>query len=90
MLPPVIEVAPYNFTAIQFGLTRFGTITGTLIALVFSGPFSDYLANWLARRNNGIREAEHRLPLFVLGIIFMPGCLLIFGLCASYVSTDGP
>ena len=86
MLGPVIEVPPYNFTAIQFGLTRFGTIIATLIALVLSGPLSDIVANWMSRRNNGVREAEHRLPLFILGMFTMPGCLLIFGLCAAYVS----
>ncbi len=85
MLGPVIMVEPYNFTAIQFGLTRFGTIIGTLIALLLSGPLSDSIANWMSRRNGGIREAEHRLPLFMLGIVCMPGCLLIFGLCAYYV-----
>jgi hypothetical protein len=86
MLPVVIQVPPYNFTAVQMGLTRFGTIIGTLIALVLSGPLSDKVANAMARRNHGIREAEHRLPLFLFGLIVMPGACLIFGLCASYVS----
>ncbi|KIW62603.1 hypothetical protein PV04_10763 [Phialophora macrospora] len=84
MLPAVIQVPPYNFTAVQLGLTRFGTIIGTLIALVLSGPLSDKVANAMARRNHGIREAEHRLPLFTLGLIVMPGACLIFGLCAAY------
>lgn len=54
--------------------------------MVICGPLSDMNTKWLARRNGGIREAEQRLVLFSLGLITMPGGLLIFGFSAYYVS----
>ncbi|KIW36473.1 uncharacterized protein PV06_11288 [Exophiala oligosperma] len=83
MLPQVLGVAPYDFSAVAQGYTRFGTIIGAALAFLISGPTSDYVMLWLARRNGGVREAEHRLPLFLTGVIIMPAALLIFGLSAA-------
>jgi hypothetical protein len=109
MLAVVITAPPYNFSAIGFGLTRCGTMTGSILAyvriqvlppgkmffrycanawysrLALAGPLSDASTKFLARRNNGIREAEQRLLLFMAGMWIMPVALLIFGLCAYYV-----
>ncbi|KAK6385823.1 hypothetical protein LTS17_001395 [Exophiala oligosperma] len=84
MLAVVIFEPPFNFTASAFGLTRVGTITGSILALIIAGPLSDRIATALARRRGGIREAEDRLPLFFAALVFMPGALLIFGFAAYY------
>jgi hypothetical protein len=40
-----------------------------MIGLAVAGPFSDWLAMRVARRNGGIREPEMRLPALVPFII---------------------
>lgn len=79
LLEQLLGMSPSYFIQIQESKLK-------LYRVLISGPMSDWLATYLARKNNGIREAEHRLPIFFLGFIFMPGALLLFGLCATYVS----
>lgn len=52
---------------------------GSIIGEFFAGRASDYLMMRLARSNNGVRKAEHRLYLSSLSAIFMPAGLIIFG-----------
>ena len=45
--------------------------------------FSDYHVIWLAKRNNGIMEAEYRLYLLVITLIISPVGLIMFGVGAA-------
>lgn len=47
------------------------------------GRLSDVLTLKLARRNNGVMEAEHRLWLFVIPTICVPAMLILWGVGAS-------
>ncbi|PLN82855.1 MFS general substrate transporter [Aspergillus taichungensis] len=51
---------------------------------VFTGRFSDWLTIRLARRNNGIMEAEHRLWPFAACLLAVPGSLLLWGVGAAH------
>ena len=51
---------------------------------LFTGRFSDWLTIKLARRNNGVMEAEHRLWPFVACILLVPGSLLLWGIGAAH------
>lgn len=50
----------------------------------YSGPLGDRFVIWMARRNSGIMEPEHRLWLYCALLVFIPGGLLIWGLGAAY------
>lgn len=49
----------------------------------FAGSFGDKFVLWKARRNNGIREPEHRLWLYCALLVLVPGGLLLWGLGAA-------
>jgi len=59
----------YGFTASQIGLTNLGGIVGIVIAMITSGPLTDWGTVWLAKRNNGVYEPEFRI-FFVSTMLF--------------------
>lgn len=59
------------------------TLIGAVIGCIVSGLFSDYHVIWLAKRNNGIMEAEYRLYLLVITLIISPVGLIMFGVGAA-------
>ncbi|KAH6659160.1 major facilitator superfamily domain-containing protein [Truncatella angustata] len=61
----VFAAPPFLFTPDQIGLVNFAFVVGAAIALVTAGPFSDWVALRRARRNNGVLEAEFRLPALI-------------------------
>lgn len=58
----VLAAPPYMFNPAQVGYTNFAFVVGALIGLATAGPYSDWVAARATRKNNGIREAEMRLP----------------------------
>ena len=51
--------------------------------MLYTGRFGDWLNLHLARRNQGIMEPEHRLWLFSLSLILVPGGLILWGVGAA-------
>ncbi|OBS15184.1 hypothetical protein FPOA_13926 [Fusarium poae] len=81
---PVLSSSPYNWSAALVGCVYAGPIIGAAIACLWVGKAADWIALWLARRNGGIREPEHRLwVLLVSGIISSAG-LIVWGVGAYY------
>lgn len=52
--------------------------------MLYTGAIGDRLVLLMARRNGGIMESEHRLWLFSLSILFIPGSLLLWGVRAAH------
>ncbi|KAK5050983.1 hypothetical protein LTR84_003542 [Exophiala bonariae] len=75
---------PYNFDASQLGLMYFALIIGNFIGAIYGGNVADWIVLRLAKANNGIAEAEHRLwayiPVPFLGAIGV----LLYGVGASH------
>lgn len=61
----VFTAAPYNFNSGQVGYTNFAFWGGAIVGLVSAGPLSDWVASVATKRNDGIREAEMRLPALI-------------------------
>lgn len=61
----VLGSPPYNFSTSQVGFTNFGFAGGAFMGMVTAGPFSDWIVKRATARNNGVREAEMRLPAMV-------------------------
>lgn len=81
---PVLTSAPYNWSAAQVGCVYAGPIVGAAIASLWSGNVADWIALQLARRNRGVREAEHRLwVLAVSGVVSTAG-LITWGVGAYH------
>ncbi|KAG5518321.1 hypothetical protein PMAC_003117 [Pneumocystis sp. 'macacae'] len=69
----VFSVPPYNFTAMQVGMTNLGFVFGGVLGTLFAGWFNDIILKHLTKKNNGIREAEMRLwdviPWTLIGLV---------------------
>ena len=64
------------------GLIALGNVIGYGLAVPLTWT-SDWLAAYLTRRNNGIREAEMRLGVLIPAGIIAPCGLIVFGMTAQ-------
>lgn len=69
----------YGWSAWQYGLVYLATIIGAIISIFGGGWLSDKIADWLTRRNNGMREPEMRLPTLTLPLILCPLGISLYG-----------
>ncbi|EXJ85681.1 serine/threonine kinase 16 [Capronia coronata CBS 617.96] len=74
---------PYNFSSSMVGLSYLSCTIGVIVGSLVSGNLSDWLTIKLARRNNGIMEAEQRLWPFVICLVILPGSLILWGVGAA-------
>ncbi|KAL4886448.1 major facilitator superfamily domain-containing protein [Aspergillus karnatakaensis] len=81
---PILSVAPYHFSATSIGLTYFSVLIGTVIGWVAIGWYGDRFLLFMAVRNGGISEPEHRQWLNAVNLFLLPASLLLFGLGAAY------
>ncbi|KAF4345039.1 transporter hol1 [Fusarium beomiforme] len=74
----------YGFKPSMVGLSYLACCLGTIIAAILAGRLSDWLTIKLARRNNGIMEAEHRLWPLAICVIGVPASLILWGVGAQH------
>jgi MFS family permease len=73
----ILSGAPYYFSPTSVGLAFLSLFVGAVLGAVWAGYAGDKAALYLARRNGGVREPEHRLwVLMVSGIIGAVGFIL--------------
>ncbi|PMB69348.1 putative MFS-type transporter [Beauveria bassiana] len=75
---PAFEEA-YRFQPWQVGLCFFAAIIGSLLGLPAGGKLGDFCADYLTKRNGGIREPEMRLPTIMISAITAPLALVLYG-----------
>ena len=80
----IFSAPPYNFSPGIVGTTYVSCLIGVAFGFIFTGQMSDWLAIKIARRNNGIMEAEHRLRLFAASSVIVPFALILWGLGAAH------
>ncbi|KAJ5930301.1 MFS transporter [Penicillium verhagenii] len=73
---------PYNWSETNSGLIAIASFIGYLLALPFTST-SDRLAAYRTKRNNGIREAEMRLPALFPVMLLPPAGLILYGFTAQ-------
>ena len=81
---PILSSEPYNWKAASIGSVYAGPIIGSAFACVWSGVIADKLTLWLARRNNGIREAEQRLWPLAFSCVMTAAGLITWGVGAYH------
>ncbi|CAD6440025.1 6505ea9c-ed63-4f6a-a8a3-9446c1d57371 [Sclerotinia trifoliorum] len=79
----ILSAPPYNFSSSMVGLSYVSPLLGVACASFYSGVIGDRVVLWLARRNKGVLEAEHRLWLFLLSVILIPSSLILWGVGAA-------
>ncbi|VTO92513.1 unnamed protein product [Fusarium graminearum] len=80
----VLSSPGYGFKPSMVGLSYLSCCLGTIIAFVVAGRMSDWLTVKLARRNNGIMEAEHRLWPLAICVVGVPASLILWGVGAQH------
>ncbi|GAA5848855.1 hypothetical protein JCM8547_006367 [Rhodosporidiobolus lusitaniae] len=72
---------PYSFSIMAVGATNWVTVVGNILGAMAAGLASDFYMKRAAKRNNNVREAEHRLP------VLLPFTLcLVLGLASLGIS----
>jgi len=80
----ILSAPPYNFSSSIVGLSYVSPLIGVAVAALYSGFLGDRVVLWIARRNKGILESEHRLWLFSASLILVPGGLILWGVGAAH------
>jgi hypothetical protein len=80
----ILSAAPYNFSSSMVGLSYVSPLVGVACGSFYSGVIGDRIVLWLARRNKGVLESEHRLWLFSASLILIPGSLILWGVGAAH------
>ncbi|KAF7193487.1 putative MFS-type transporter, partial [Pseudocercospora fuligena] len=79
----ILSPPPYSWSPSIVGLSFVPVLLGTILAFFLCGILGDRFILWMARRNHGISEPEHRLWINVIPIIFVPSSLLLWGVGSS-------
>lgn len=72
--------APWNYSDYGVAIMNVPTLIGAVIGCIYAGIISDYFVIWMAKRNNGILEAEYRLYFSFATALIGPAGLLMFGI----------
>ncbi|KAI8406329.1 hypothetical protein FOFC_13799 [Fusarium oxysporum] len=79
----ILSGSGYNFKPSMVGLSYLSCCFGTAVGSLVSGRMSDWLTIKLARRNNGVMEAEHRLWSLMICVVLVPTSLILWGVGAQ-------
>lgn len=79
----IFSAPPYSLGPAQIGLTNLPLLVIALITSPLSGWAADFVAKFLARRNNGVFEPEFRLTLMIPATVFATIGFLGFGMSAA-------
>lgn len=69
---------PYSYSNVGVALMNVPCLIGAIIGCFFAGIVSDWFTIWMARRNNGVQEAEYRLWFLLLPAVIAPVGLILF------------
>ena len=79
----ILSGSPYNFSSSMVGLAYLSPLIGVVVGFIYTGRLGDWLVIKMARRNGGIMESEHRLWLFSISLLCIPGALILWGVGAA-------
>ncbi|TEA16482.1 putative MFS-type transporter [Colletotrichum sidae] len=74
----------YEFETYQIGLCFISGIIGALLGIPAGGQLGDRVADWLTRRNGGMRDPEMRLPGMAISMVTTPLGLMLYGVGIGY------
>ncbi len=74
---------PWNYSDKAVAIMGVPCLVGLLVGIIYASVFADYFVVWMARKNGGILEAEHRLWLILPSSVIGSLGLLLFGFGTS-------
>jgi hypothetical protein len=82
--PRVLQEAPYNLSSAEVTLVNIASALGGLVAYPVGVYPIQKVLDSLARKNRGVREAEHYLVGLILPVITGAASSLIYGMAAHH------
>lgn len=79
----ILSSPPYNFSPSMVGLSFLSVFFGALVGALWAGIVGDKVAIYLARRNGGIREPEHRLWVLSVSAVIGAVGFILWGVGAA-------
>lgn len=76
--------SPWNYGDAAVGIMNVPCIIGAFLGCMYGGYCSDVFVIWMARRNNGVREAEHRLWFLIPCACISSAGMFVFGIGTAY------
>jgi len=74
----VFQRPPYNLSPGINSLIYISGIIGLLLGSYMGGPLTDKMAEWYARKHNGVFEPEVRLVAMIIPFFVVPAGLLMY------------
>ncbi|KAK7951317.1 uncharacterized protein PG986_007045 [Apiospora aurea] len=72
----------YGWLPQDVGLVNIGVIVGSALGAVYCSFPGEWLTLWMARRNHGVHQPEHRLLVLVFPAVLGFAMLLLYGYTA--------
>lgn len=82
--PPILSSSPCNWSPSLVGLAYVPVLLGTILAFYLCCNLEDRFLLWMARRNRGNPQPEHRLWMNVVPIYLVPTSLLLRGVGSAH------
>lgn len=70
---------PWNYSPYKVSVMNVATLIGAIIGCMYAGFISDIFVLWMAKRRNGILEAEYRLYFSGAAAVLGTSGLIMFG-----------
>ena len=75
---------PWNYGDAADGIMNVPCVIGAVLGCIYGGYCSDRFVIWMARRNNGVREAEHRLWFLIPCAFISAAGMFLFGIGTAF------
>ncbi|KAK8138499.1 hypothetical protein PG984_001879 [Apiospora sp. TS-2023a] len=80
----------YGWLPQDVGLVNIGVIVGSTLGAVYCAFPGEWLTLWMARRNHGVHQPEHRLLVLVFPAVLGFAMLLLYGYTAVGAASFWP
>ncbi|KAI0020005.1 major facilitator superfamily domain-containing protein [Xylariomycetidae sp. FL0641] len=83
-----VFITMFDWPSMNVGLINVSSIFTALFGMAYAGWFGDKFILWIAKRNGGVHQPEHRLMLNVFPAIVGTCALVLYGETAQHAATS--
>lgn len=80
----ILGAPPYNFSAAMCGLAYVSPVIFVFVIYPYAGWSTDWIKIYIAKKHNGVSQAEDRLWVLVVYMILGPAALILWGVGAAH------
>lgn len=80
----ILGAEPYNFSAAMCGLAYVSPVIFVFLIYPYAGWSTDWIKIKIAKKHNGVSQAEDRLWVLIVYMILGPAALILWGVGAAH------